>query len=126
MLLSLEGKKAKHWKKIDYMLALAVDRLDKEKCSKCGHPAWIAYNSDNNIQFEIEEIECYACQALEEHEKRRGDKELRPGVTEFASPVHDMWQYGHSHEEYPLPDRETYMTQESEKARKLAALEADK
>lgn len=122
MLLGLEGKKAKRWTKVDYMLAMAVDRLDREKCSKCGHPAWIAYNDDNNIQFEIEEIECYACEALESHEHRRKDKDKKPGVTEVAVPIHVMWEFEKDGEKSPLPDRESYIQREADKARKLAEL----
>ena len=124
MLLGLEGKKAKRWTKHDYMLAMAVDRLDKEKCAKCGHPAWIAYNDDRSIQFDIEEIECYACEALEQYEEKQKDK--KPGHTAVAVPKHDMWQFDHvDKSEFPLPDREAWIIKQAEDAEKRAKLKAD-
>lgn len=122
MLLGLEGKKAKRWTKHDYMLAMAVDRLDKEKCAKCGHPAWIAYNEDPTIQFEIEEVECYACAALESHEEKQ--KKQKPGATSVAVAKHDMWQFDKDEEKHPLPDREAYHEYLFARAKKRAEYEA--
>ena len=105
---------------------MAIDRLDREKCGKCGHPSWIAHNSDNNLQFEIEEIECFACQALEEHEKKRKDGEKKPGITEFAVPKMETWEFEPEGEKTPLPDRESYLRQEADRARRLAEIAANK
>lgn len=75
-----------HW--ADYVLAMAYESLDAEKCGKCGVPAWWAFSEDNRIAFEVAEHECHACAHKETAEEKLPDKaKNKPGVTRYVKPV---------------------------------------
>lgn len=67
-----------------------MDILDREKCPKCGNPAWIAFNDDNSIQFETEEIVCHACAHTEQEDSTRKDSDKDFGVSRFATAFNVM------------------------------------
>ena len=82
-------KKQRHWLAWDYGLAEAVYMIENEKCRKCGQPAHVAFNDDNNIQFEIDEHVCHSCAYLEQHDDSKSDKDKKKfGVTEFVKPTY--------------------------------------
>lgn len=72
-----------HW--ADYVLAVAFETLESEKCGKCGVPAWYAFSEDSSIAFEMDTHECHACAHKEKADKKV--KEEKPGVTRFVKPV---------------------------------------
>lgn len=53
----------------DLALMRAYVILQRESCPRCGTPYWIGHNTDNYIQFEVGEEHCYACEAVELHNK---------------------------------------------------------
>ena len=82
-------KHQKRWEPIDYGLAEAIDILDSEKCRKCGTPTWQGCSENADIQFEIDEHHCYACEYLEQYEDKKSDKDPKKfGVTEFVKAIH--------------------------------------
>lgn len=74
-----------HW--ADYVLAVAYESLDAEKCGKCGVPAWWAFSEDSRIAFDIGEHECHACAHQERADGKLKDKDKKPGVTRYVKPV---------------------------------------
>lgn len=75
-----------HW--ADYVLAVAFESLESEKCGKCGVPAWYAFSEDSRIAFELAEHECHSCAHKETKEKKMKDAERdKPGVTRYVKPV---------------------------------------
>jgi hypothetical protein len=57
-------------------------------CSKCGTPAWYGRSTDSRIDFETEDMVCYACQHLEQEERLESKRDGRkPGVTKVVRPV---------------------------------------
>ena len=50
------------------------------KCPRCGTPTHWGHSTASHVEFEIDDIECFACNALEEAEK---DKEIPRGKTLF-------------------------------------------
>lgn len=78
-------KKQRHWEIWDYGLAEAIHTIDSEKCRKCGTDAAVAFNEDQNIEFDIDEHVCHACAHLEQHDDAKSDKDPKKfGVTEFV------------------------------------------
>lgn len=69
----------------DYVLAVAFETLESEKCGKCGVPAWHAFSEDNRVEFEMDEHECHSCAHKEKEDKKV--KEERPGVTRYVKAV---------------------------------------
>ncbi len=53
-------------------LFMQADQILKdETCVSCGTVYWHGHHADNNIEFELEEDTCFACQAKDEKEKQR-------------------------------------------------------
>lgn len=69
----------------DYVLALAYETFDSEKCGKCGVPAWYAFSENNSIAFELDEHTCHACAHKDRDDKKH--KEEKPGVTRFVKAI---------------------------------------
>lgn len=69
----------------DFVLAMAFETLEAEKCGKCGVPAWWAFSEDNSIAFAMDEHTCHSC-AHKEKEDEKVKKE-KPGVTRFVKAV---------------------------------------
>ena len=74
-----------HW--ADFVLAVAFETLESEKCGKCGVPAWWAFSEDNTIAFAMDEHKCEACAFKEQADKKV--KEEKPGITRFVKAVPD-------------------------------------
>ena len=109
-------KHQKRWEPIDYVLASADDILDKEKCPKCGTPAWFAFNDDNMIDFEDDTITCEACAFMDRTEKDAKDRDKEHGVTHFAKPKHAYEGIaGMEDEDMTLPGRREYQMRLLEK-----------
>lgn len=87
MILGDHRKREKpHW--ADFVLAMAFESLEAEKCGKCGVPAWYAFSEDSRIAFELAEHECHSCAHKERAEEKMKDKEKnKPGVTRYVKPV---------------------------------------
>lgn len=96
--------KQKRWQDIDYALAEAVHILDKEKCGKCGTPAWLAFSENPYILFEMEEIKCEACAVADQDNEKQKDKTSH-GVTRIPKAVHADWEFEKDGEKSPLPGR---------------------
>lgn len=69
----------------DYVLAMAYETIDAEKCGKCGVPAWWAFSEDNSVAFVMDEHTCHSCEYKEKADKKV--KEEKPGVTRFVKAV---------------------------------------
>lgn len=72
-----------HW--ADYVLAMAFESLEAEKCGKCGVPAWWAFSENSAIAFEMDEHKCESCAHKDAADKKV--KEEKPGVTRFVKAV---------------------------------------
>lgn len=74
----------------DFVLAMAYESLEAEKCGKCGVPAWWAFSENTAIEFAMDEHKCESCAHKEAADKKV--KEEKPGITRFvkAVPVEGM------------------------------------
>lgn len=73
---------------LDIALELGYAFYKQSICPKCGVPAWYGRSTDGRIDFETEDMVCYACQHLEQKEKSEGGKgDRKPGVTKIVRPV---------------------------------------
>lgn len=70
---------------LDIALELGYAFYKQSICSKCGTPAWYGRSTDSRIDFETEDMVCYACQHLEQEEGRESKR--KPGVTKIVRPV---------------------------------------
>lgn len=95
-----------HW--ADYVLAVAYETHESEKCGKCGVPAWYAFSEDNSLAFAMDEHTCHSCAYKEVEDKKV--KEERPGVTRFVKAVPE--------EGFELPTRRDFQEQMLAKALK--------
>lgn len=84
MILGDHAKRDKpHW--ADFVLAMAYESLEAEKCGKCGVPAWWAFSENNTIEFAMDEHKCEACAHKDAADKKV--KEEKPGITRFVKAV---------------------------------------
>lgn len=98
----------------DYVLALAYETIESEKCGKCGVPAWYAFSEDSAIAFEMDEHTCHSCAHKEAADKKV--KEEKPGVTRFVKAVpEDGFD--------KLPDRRDFQNEMLAKALKKPVVE---
>lgn len=97
----------------DYVLAMAFETLEAEKCGKCGVPAWWAFSEDNRVAFEMDKHECHSCAHKEKEDKKV--KEEEPGVTRYVKAVPE--------EGCELPTRTEFQTDMLKKALKEATKE---
>lgn len=74
-----------HW--ADFVLAMAYETLDAEKCGKCGVPAWHAFSEDSSVAFAMDEHKCYSCEHKEQDDKKQKKSDDKPGVTRFVKAV---------------------------------------
>lgn len=74
---------------LDIALELGYAFYKQSLCSRCGVPAWYGRSTDGRIDFETEDMVCYACQHLEQKENSEGGKNggRKPGVTKVVRPV---------------------------------------
>ena len=73
---------------LDIALELGYAFYKQSLCQRCGVPAWYGRSTDGRIDFETEDMVCYACQHLEQEENQEGRKSGRkPGVTKIVRPV---------------------------------------
>jgi hypothetical protein len=79
-------KKQKKWKKYDFALATAYQILEDEKCPKCGMASWHAFSENSEIEFEIQHMDCYACEYKETYEAR--EKKQKAGRTNHVVAKH--------------------------------------
>lgn len=63
---------------------MAVEMLEREKCSKCGVPAWLAYSEDSTLGFDLDHIDCYACAHKERIEEERSKREQKDGKKDYG------------------------------------------
>ena len=90
------------WSRTNRMLAQALTIVEDETCGQCKTPLWLAYGTDNRVQFEVETSFCYACAALEKH-REENKKDKQPGQVVYVKPYNVF-------EDEPLPSRrELYM-----------------
>ena len=86
--------------------------IEDSKCPRCGTPTHWGHSTASHVGFEIDEVECFGCNAIEEAEK--DNKETPRGVTKFARAVSLV-------EDMALPSRaeffEDYAKQQETKAR---------
>lgn len=92
---------------MDYALAMAYEMVESEKCPQCGVPAHWAYSEDNAIEFEMEEVTCWACVHKDGDKKA---KDAKAGVTHVLKAV--------AVEGYELPDRADFIRVEMEKQKR--------
>lgn len=79
-------KKQKKWLKYDFALAEAFQILEDEKCPKCGVPIWHAFSENNEIEFDLEHVDCYSCEHKETFEEK--EKKPKAGRTTHVKPKH--------------------------------------
>lgn len=70
----------------DLALMQASVILKRESCKNCGMPFWIGHNTDNYIEFKIEEETCWACSKVDKANKDAKDD----GVATTRYPVLEM------------------------------------
>lgn len=70
---------------LDIALELGYAFYKQSVCQRCGVPAWYGRSTDGRIDFETEDMVCYACQHLEQEEGRESKR--KPGVTKIVRPV---------------------------------------
>lgn len=93
----LIGKEEEGWSKLNRMLAQALTVVEDETCKSCKTPLWLAYSTNNEIQFKVDSAFCYACSALEKH-KEEHKKDAKPGEIVYVKPYNVF-------EDKPLPSR---------------------
>jgi hypothetical protein len=88
---------------------------EDERCPKCGVPAWWAYSTNPEIEFELDEHTCHSCAFKADEEGKLKDE---PGVTRIVRAVHID---GHGE---ALPDRaDFYQRLAKEHELKMSRLE---
>lgn len=95
----------------DFVLAMAFETLEAEKCGKCGVPAWWAFSEDSRVAFDMDEHECHACAHKEKEDKKV--KEEKPGITRYVKAVPE--------EGFELPTRTEFQEDMLKKALKEAS-----
>lgn len=96
------------WTWTNRKLARALTIVEEEVCNSCRTPLWIAYSTNNEIQFEVNSSFCYACSKLEQH-KEEHKKDIKPGEVQYVRPYNIF-------EGKPLPSRyDSYMREATKK-----------
>jgi hypothetical protein len=72
------------WTEQNRLLAQALTIVEEETCSQCKTPLWLAYGTDNRVQFEVDTSYCYACAELQKHQSEH--KEKQPGEVVYVKP----------------------------------------
>lgn len=85
------------WSRTNRLLAQALTIVEEETCSQCKTPLWLAYGTDNRVQFKVEESFCYSCAELEKHRSKH-KKDQQPGQVVYVTPYNVF-------ENEPLPSR---------------------
>lgn len=91
------------WTKIDYLLQEAYLTMGREICSICKNPIWLCHSTNNEIDFEVKTLTCYARADLDIMEESKRDK-LAPGEYRVVKPVGVDNGLGGKD---PLPNRRT-------------------
>lgn len=96
------------WTLLNRKLAKALTIIEEEVCNSCKTPLWLAYSTDNRIQFEVKSSFCYACAKLEQHREEH-KKDTKPGEIHYVKAYSVL-------EDQPLPGRfESYMREAGKK-----------
>jgi len=82
-----EAQPSDGWTPADRKLAQALTILEAETCGQCGVPVWLAYSTDNRVQFKIESSFCYACAVLEQDRRDHEKKKSKPGEVRTVQPT---------------------------------------
>lgn len=98
----------------DYNFAQAVQSLMEEKCGTCNQPTWHAYSSNPDIDFELQEITCHACEYKEQNAPEPKDR--KPGQNHVVRAVP-------ADEDAVLPSRSDFMKEQLKKHQKKHAEE---
>lgn len=85
------------WTWTNRLLAQALTIVEDESCGKCHTPLWLAYGTDNRVQFKVETSHCYACAALEKEESEHKNNR-QPGEVHYVKPYNVF-------DDEPLPSR---------------------
>ena len=71
---------SKPWNRWDRLVAEAYEMYKSERCTQCGLPRWICHNESNEVQFHVDEDQCFAIVAKDRVEGRDKDKTTPPGT----------------------------------------------
>jgi hypothetical protein len=74
------------WTELNRMMAQALTIVEEETCSQCKTPLWLAYGTDNRVQFKVDTSYCYACAELDKHRSDHKKKEQQPGEVVYVKP----------------------------------------
>lgn len=73
------------WTPLNRMLAEALTVYEDESCKQCQTPLWLAYSTNNEVQFKVNTAFCYSCAELAKH-KEKHKKEAKPGEIVYVKP----------------------------------------
>lgn len=70
------------WNDLDFDCIEAYQQIEAERCRQCGQYRWICQNEDQDIDFDVMEVTCFAMRRVKEFEEgsKKTDKQ-RWGVT---------------------------------------------
>lgn len=92
------------WTEFDFLLVEAMQILQDETCTQCGHPIWICRNDEaSNVGFKIKISTCYAGAELDkwrEREDKKKNKKKAYGETPYV--------VAYTYDDGPLPTRASY------------------
>ena len=69
------------WKSVDFALLIALQMMEDETCSQCGHPIWICRTNDPDMFFSVKSSVCHATRAVREKEHNELSQDDRTKVT---------------------------------------------
>lgn len=74
------------WSREDKKLAIAIQIIETETCSKCNQPIWICRSDNRNLLFSVKKATCYASAEVEKAAKKKQNENLKPGEYLYVSP----------------------------------------
>ena len=72
------------WSRRDWLLAQAVEFLDRTRCSGCGQPTWLAHDKTYKRLWTAKAERCFSCDALASRQEQMKDT-LNPGAVHFRT-----------------------------------------